>query len=450
MSVFITERFPSFGTADAVVFDSEVQDYRGLLAAVQEWRGLLDAYGVRAGEVVAVEGPASADLCAALLALMERKAVLVPLTPLPAAKRAEFHEIAEVEAIITVGTGAEQRAHNVTGRTAAHPLYQQLRERGAPGLVLFSSGTTGRSKATVLDLEKAMARYGPPTRPKRTLSFLNFDHIGGINTLLHTLSQGGTLVTLRERTPDAVCAAIERHRVEILPTTPTFLNMLLISGAYQRHDLSSLTLMTYGTEPMPPKTLERVHATMPWARLKQTYGLSELGILPTRSKSDDSLWVKIGGAGFEYEIRDGILWIRSEMAMLGYLNAPAPFDEQGFFNTQDSVEVDGDYVRILGRASEIINVGGEKVFPGEVENVLLELPEIAEATVAGRPSPVTGMVVRAVVKPSPQAPSDPKELARRAKAHCRSRLEAFKVPVVVEVSDADHHNDRFKKARAAL
>lgn len=153
------------------------------------------------------------------------------------------------------------------------------------------------------------------------------------------------------------------------------------------------------------RTLQRLHEALPDARLKQTYGLSELGILPTKSRSDDSLWVRLSGPGFAYEIRDGILWIRSETAMLGYLNAPAPFDDRGFFNTQDAVEVDGDYVRILGRKSEIINVAGEKVHPSEVEDVLLDHPEIADATVTGRPNPVTGMVVAATVKtPGPGGP----------------------------------------------
>jgi acyl-CoA synthetase (AMP-forming)/AMP-acid ligase II len=243
-----------------------------------------------------------------------------------------------------------------------------------------------------------------------------------------------------------VCAAIAEYGVEVLPTTPTFLNMLLISGAYQRYDLGSLGLITYGTEPMPLGTLQRLKAALPAVRFKQTYGLSELGILPTKSKADDTLWVRLGGAGFEYRIRDGVLWIRSEMAMLGYLNAPAPFDDEGFFNTQDAVETDGDYVRILGRKSEIINVAGEKVYPSEVEDVLLGLPVIAEATVSGKPSHVTGMVVKAVVKVT--EPIEQRALLRQVREHCSTRLEAFKIPCIVEISESEHHNDRFKKTRS--
>jgi acyl-CoA synthetase (AMP-forming)/AMP-acid ligase II len=292
-----------------------------------------------------------------------------------------------------------------------------------------------------------LAKYGEPKRPQRILSFLNLDHIGGINTLFHTLSQGGAVVTVADRTPDSVFATIAEHRVDVLPTTPTFLNMVLISGVLERYATDSLKLITYGTEPMPPLTLQRLAAALPDIRLKQTYGLSELGILPTRSRSDGELWIKLGNAGFEHRIVDGVLWIRSDMAMLGYLNAPAPFDEDGFFNTQDMVETDGEYVRILGRRSEIINVGGEKVYPTEVENVLLEIPNIAEATVSGHASPVTGMVVKAVVRLA--APEDDRAVRRHVREYCKGRLERFKVPVVVEVSAQAQHSDRFKKIRGA-
>ncbi|MFE9256589.1 fatty acid--CoA ligase family protein [Streptomyces sp. NPDC006879] len=453
MTSWFLERMQGFGDADAIIVGDRSHSYAHLLERVAAWQRRFERHGIRAGRVVALEGVSSAEACAGLLALLACKAIAVPLTPLPAAKRAEFLALAQAESVITLdGAGdpdgvSDRTTH--TGRKANHEIYGRLRAGDRPGLVVFSSGTTGRSKATALDFGRMLDRYGPARRPQRTLGFLNLDHIGGINTVLHTLSQGGALVTIGARTPETVCGAISAHRIQLLPTTPTFLNMLLISGAAERHDLSSLELVTYGTEPMPQGTLSRLAAALPGVRLKQTYGLSELGIMPTKSRSDDSLWVKLGGAGFDYRIRDHILWIRSDQAMLGYLNAPAPFDADGYFNTQDAVEVDGEYVRILGRDSEIINVAGEKVYPSEVESVLLEMDLIADATVSGRPSHVTGQVVRATVKLADGYASapDPREVSRQVRAHCRRRLEAFKVPVVVEISDADHHSDRFKKAR---
>ena len=441
------DRLTLFGDADAVVFGGRTYSYKDLLRSVDDWRDFLVGHGIAAGDVVSIEGRSSVHMCAGLIALVERGAIVVPLTPLPPAKRQEFHEVAQIEVIIQVGDDGERTCER-TGVRADHELYGRLRGEGHPGLVLFSSGTSGRSKASVLDFDKVLGRYGEPRRPQRILSFLNLDHIGGINTLLHTLSQGGAIVTVGDRTPDGVFATIAEHRVEVLPTTPTFLNMVLISGVLERYSTESLKLITYGTEPMPLRTLQRLKAALPNVRFKQTYGLSELGILPTRSRSDDTLWVKIGGAGFEYKIIDNVLWIRSNMAMLGYLNAPAPFDEDGFFNTQDVVETDGDYIRILGRRSEIINVGGEKVYPAEVESVLFELPNIAEVTVSGQPSHITGMVVKATVQLVEE--EDERSLRKRIRQHCRERLEPYKIPAVIEVSTAAQHSDRFKKIRSAV
>ena len=181
-----------------------------------------------------------------------------------------------------------------------------------------------------------------------------------MNTLFHVLCHGGTAITAGSRSPDAICAAIQTHRIQLLPTTPTFIRMLLISEAIKRYDLSSLEVVTYGTEPMPENTLAHACSALPRVRFKQTYGLSELGIMATRSRDARSIWLKLGGPGFEHKIVEQTLWIRSASAMLGYLNAPSPFDSDGWFNTQDFVEVDGEYVRILGRRTELINVGGEK------------------------------------------------------------------------------------------
>ncbi|MFD5075725.1 class I adenylate-forming enzyme family protein [Streptomyces sp. NPDC058371] len=447
MANSLTHRLSGFGAADAVVFDDRTYSYEQLLGMVAEWQDLLDANNVRAGEVVTLEGAYSPKACAGMIALIERGVVVVPLTTLPDAKRAEFLDVAEVEVTITVDHDGADVIRR-TGRSAEHALYEQLRAAGRPGLVLFSSGTTGRSKASVLDFSKVLARYGEGGKAHRILSFLSLDHIGGINTLLHTLTQGGTVVTVGERTPDSVFAAIARHDVQILPTTPTFLNMVLISGVLERYDTSALRLVTYGTEPMPERTLRRLAGQLPDVRLKQTYGLSELGILPTKSRGDATLWVKLGNSGFEHKIIDDVLWIRSDMAMLGYLNAPAPFDDEGFFNTQDVVETDGDWIRILGRRSEIINVGGEKVYPSEVESIVLEVPGIAEVTVSGRPSHVTGMVVKATVQLADGVEEDARSVSRRVREHCRTKLEGFKVPALVEVSTEQHHSDRFKKTRA--
>ena len=263
--------------------------------------------------------------------------------------------------------------------------------------------------------------------------------------MFHTLSNGGAVIAVDDRTPDRVCELIERFGADLLPTSPTFLNLLLVGHAHERYDISSLRVITYGTEPMPQSTLDRLSAAFPNVKIQQTYGLIELGVLRAKSKDRQSLWVRIGGEGYETRVRHGLLEIKARSAMLGYLNAPSPFTDDGWFMTGDAVEVEGDYFRILGRKSELINVGGEKVYPAEVESVLQELDNVREVTVFAEPNAITGNIVCArarLVEPEPLP-----AFTARLKTHCRGRMERFKIPVRVEIVESVLFNDRFKKAR---
>ena len=436
-----------WGQRPALIWREQEWSYDQLCDAVETWLDELIRREIHPGSTLAICGDYSPSLCALLIATLLNRNIVVPLAPATARGWDQMMDVAEVEFMIEFG---DDDSWQITDRhrKVAHPLLRQLADRGAPGLILFSSGSTGQSKASALDFDKLLEKFRSPRSAYRTLVFLLPDHIGGINTLCHVLCHGGTLAPAKERTPEAVCSAIEKNRIQLLPTTPTFLRMLLISDAIKRHDLSSLEIVTYGTEPMPASTLAAIREALPRVRFKQTYGLSELGIMPTQSRSSDSLWLKLGNAGFEHRIVDGVLWLRSESAMLGYLNAPSPFDDEGWFNTQDVVEVEGEYVRIIGRKSELINVGGEKVHPTEIENVLLQLDNVRDATVFSKPNAVTGQVVGARI--TPVKSEEPEAFKQRVRAFCKARLERFKVPAVIEIMDADHHGVRFKKMRGAV
>jgi acyl-CoA synthetase (AMP-forming)/AMP-acid ligase II len=145
---------------------------------------------------------------------------------------------------------------------------------------------------------------------------------------------------------------------------------------------------------------------------------------------------------------DGILQIKAKSAVLGYLNAPSPFTEDGWFNTEDAVEVDGEYLKILGRKSELINVGGEKVYPAEVESVIKELDTVADVTVFGESNPITGNIVCAdVVSVVELEGPKKKEFIAKLKSHCSQRLQNYKVPVKVNLVTAQPSGERFKKVR---
>jgi len=170
-------------------------------------------------------------------------------------------------------------------------------------------------------------------------------------------------------------------------------------------------------------------------------------ILRSKSKGPDSLWVKVGGEGYETKIVKGVLWIRAESSMLGYLNAPNPFDAEGWFNTGDTVETDGEYIRILGRKSEIINVGGEKVFPVEVEGVLQMMEGMEDVTVIGESNPIMGQIVKARVKLNTEESLS--KFRKRMHSFCREKLPKYKIPQKVEVVTSRLHGERFKKLRQA-
>jgi acyl-coenzyme A synthetase/AMP-(fatty) acid ligase len=221
--------------------------------------------------------------------------------------------------------------------------------------------------------------------------------------------------------------------------------MLLISRAFELADLSSLKVITYGAETMPESTLARLRGVFPWVELRQTYGMIELGVMRAKSKSSDTLWVKLGGEGYQLRVVDGILQIKAESAMLGYLKAPSPFTEDGYFITGDRVEQDGDYLRILGRDSDLINVAGQKVYPTEVETTILELPEVMDAVVYGERHILTGKIVCADV--IAVSGIDLVALRHSIKRHCAACLQPFMVPVRINFPAEGIYTARLKRRR---
>ena len=423
--------------------------YGELLEEIARWHARLDERGVAKRARVAVIGEYSLGSAALFLALIQREAIIVPFADDDASVIDGRMRLIGVRAAVDFRRGEAIRLLDAEeGAIEEHPLIEACASHGTAGIVMFTSGSTGKSKAVLYRADHLIAKFQNPGKKRhRTLLFLKFDHIGGINTFFAVLSQGGTIVASSSRQAARICQLIQEARVSLLPTTPSFLTMLVMSKFYESHDLSSLEVITYGTEVMPQSTLLAIAKIFPQAKLKQTYGLTELGIMSTHSKSNESKWVKLGGEGVAWKVVSGILWIKTPTPMLGYLNAPSPFDAEGWYNTEDQVEVDGEYLKFLGRRSEIINVGGEKVYPQEVEDVLLEMPNVAEVLIRGVSNPVTGQTVCAEVVL--REPEDVREFRRRLRVFCQDRLARYKIPTVVRLSDKPFTGSRLKKYRLA-
>lgn len=437
----LIDRFRAAGATPAIIErDGTITTYAALVAGIETLVDRFAAAGIGPGTSVQLIGDFGATDIAWMIALWNRGAIVAPVAPTSLEMAASFAEVGDAAFIARPGEDALEPG---PGRSA-RPLYGDL--GGGPGLVIFSSGTTGAPKGAVHGVDRLLTKFGAPGKAMRTVGFLLFDHISGVDTALYTLAAGGALICLPGRDPATVCSVIEATRAEVLPTAPSFLNMLLMSGAVERHDLSSLKIITYGGEMMPQGVLERVTAAFPGVRVIQKYGASEIGALRSKSVADTSRWIEFDSNGADWRVVDGLLEIRTKTAMLGYLNAPSPFTDDGWYRTGDRVEVDGTRLRFLGRDGDLISVGGQKVYPAEVEAALREVDGVLDAVVFGKAHPMLGASVCARVQVASDAPG-PAELRTRVRTRLRGVLEPYKIPQKMEFTDEALQNARFKNIR---
>jgi long-chain acyl-CoA synthetase len=439
---FLTN-FKNYNSKAAIIWHNESYTYFEILEKIEYWYFKLKE--IQVGAVVGLESDFSPETIAILFTLISKNAIIVPLDNSQSEKNTKKIEIAQLDYLIKIDHLENVEILCIEKVENKNLLYDSLIKSATPGLVLFTSGSSGQPKAAFHNLSKLLLKFQTKRDSLLTINFLLFDHWGGLNTLFHILANGGTVVFLENRNPDYVCELIDKWKVALLPTSPTFLNMMLLSRAYERHNLKSLKIITYGSEPMPESVLQKLNKYFPNIKLQQTYGLIELGVMSSKSKNNESLWVKIGGNGYETRVIDGLLEIKSDSAMIGYLNAESPYTEDGWFRTGDAVEVDGEYFKILGRKSELINVGGEKVYPQEVENLILSIDHVLDVQVYGEKHPFTGNIVCAKILFDDKCEID--ILKKEIKQTCKKMLESFKVPVKIFITNETLYSNRFKKQR---
>ena len=177
----------------------------------------------------------------------------------------------------------------------------------------------------------------------------------------------------------------------------------------------------------------------------QTFGTSETGILNTTSKSSDSLFFKIDDPDRETKVINGELFIRSKTGIKGYLDHDnSNFMDDGWFATGDLVEESEDgYLRVIGRKNDVIYVGGLKVMPSEIENVINLVDGVIDASVYGAENIITGnMVCCKIVK---KEGYDSKALKVSIRKFCKLKLESYKIPSKFIFEENLRFSNRFKK-----
>ena len=429
----------------AIIYNGKKYSYNELYIKIKEIENFIKDK-IKSGEVVAILADYSFVSIALFFALYENKNIIAPITS--TSQKEIDGKVKESFSTKIINLENENLVITNIKSEASHKIINDLQTSKCAGLILFSSGSTGAPKAMIHNLDTLVDSYGDKKQKQiNMLVFLMFDHIGGINTMLNILSMNATMIIPQNRNADDICQLIEEYKIAVLPSSPTFLNLILINRSYEKYDLSSLRMITYGTETMPEGLLGRLKAVFSKVKFLQTFGTSETGIAATSSKSSSSTFMKIDDENLEYKIVDNELWLRSKTQILGYLNrSMESFTNDGWFKTGDLVELDNEgFIKIIGRNKEIINVGGQKVLPSEVESVLLGMDEIEDCLVYGEQNAITGQSVSCdVVLKHGIDDSGFKILVRK---FCKDKLDNFKIPTRVNFVQKTEFTERFKKSR---
>lgn len=441
--IWFIENFKKFDKKIAIVFKNQNYSYSDLYNQIKEIEtNILPK--IKKGEVVSILSDYSFESIALFIALYKNKNIIVPITTMIESEIKDRIEESYTDKIIKIANKEYQIEENNSNKK--HQMIKNLQANSQSGLILFSSGSTGKPKAMIHNFDNLVEHYKDKKEKSiNMILFLMFDHIGGLNTLLNILSMGATAIIPENRNADDVCKLLQDYKIMVLPSSPTFLNLILMSKANEKYDLSSLRMITYGTETMPESLLNKLKIAFPKVKFLQTFGTSETGIANTSSKSSNSTLMKIDDSELEYKIVDDELWLKSKIQVMGYLNSSMDsFTSDGWFKTGDLVETTEDgYIKIIGRNKEVINVGGEKVLPNEVESVILEINEIEDCMVYGEVNIITGQTVVCDVVLKKEV----ENIKKTIRLFCKDKLDSFKIPTKVNMVEKTNFSDRFKKIR---
>ncbi|HEY4605827.1 MAG TPA: AMP-binding protein [Blastococcus sp.] len=325
---------------------------------------------------------------------------------------------------------------------------------GDVAALFYTSGTTGRPKGAMVthenfltSVENVIRCRGLRRDPEQaTLISVPLFHVTGCCSQFMTqVALGGTSVIMPRFEPAAFLRAVEEHRITLVTSVPTIYELVLRHPAFPSTDVSSVEVLSYGGAPIAPELVHRLLAAFPSARLGNGFGLSETSALATFLPHEYAAGFA-DAVGFATPVDDlrlafpdpitgvGELLIRGPNVVAGYWGDPERTAEtfrDGWLHTGGVARIDDGIVRIVDRAKDMINRGGENVYSVEVENALCGHPDVIEVAVVGVPDPVMGEKVGAVVLPQPGVTAE--ALVPSLIAYAREQLADFKVPQFVRV-----------------
>jgi acyl-coenzyme A synthetase/AMP-(fatty) acid ligase len=305
------------------------------------------------------------------------------------------------------------------------------------GILLPTSGTTGAPKIVRHHLDLLLMPLTGYARTERRRTMIGYHPVSfsGLKVTLAAMSARGELVALSEATVPRLAQAAMHFAPDEFRGTPTIMRTILSLLGAEAADLPFARIALAG-ETIDQTLLDQLRVLLPRTELWQIYGASEIGAFMTVKDGRAGFparWLDEGIGTVRMRLVDGVLEVASPVAMLGYLGMPMrrPEDPPEWWRTGDMIGIDGDRAQFLGRADSVINVGGAKVRPEEVEQALLGIPGVADARVFGRRNPITGNLVAAEIA---AAPGEDLTLLRVAIMRAASSsLERHKVPQFLSV-----------------
>ncbi|MSR06033.1 MAG: long-chain fatty acid--CoA ligase [Gemmatimonadetes bacterium] len=323
-------------------------------------------------------------------------------------------------------------------------------------VLLYTGGTTGVSKGAMLtqrnlscNVQQLIAWFHQPLGQEVQLAALPIFHSFGMTVCMaFPLSIAATLVLVpNPRDIKSVLQAIVKHRVTLAPQVPAMFNAVTQFSGVEKLDLRSIKICNSGSAPLSVDVLER-YEKLTGAKICEGYGLTETS--PVTHCNPVESMRKVGAIGVPLPSTDarvvdtdegtrdlpagepGELILRGPQVMKGYWNKPeetANSIRNGWFHTGDLATMDADgYFRIVGRKKDMIIASGFKVFPDEVDRVLMAHASVLEAATIGVPDAKKGESVKSFVVLRPGMSASAGELAE----HCRAELAPFKVPKEIE------------------
>lgn len=433
-----------FGDTQYLIQNNTFLTYNELLIQIEEKLSIIKKSGLKAGDNLAIYDDFNTNSISTFLAAIKAQITVIPILK----SDKENNNINENNKLAQCGSyyyfSEDYSDINFQYLEKENNFLKEIGNNENAHIIIFSSGSTGTPKGVVHKADGLLnENLTNKTHCLKTLQFLVFDHIGGINTFLNTLFSGGTLCVPPSKKPDEIVDFIEHFGVNLLPTTPSFLNLLLVSKALKSKELKSLKAISYGTEPMTESTLKRLKDVLPNVKFIQTFGTTETGILHLKSKSSTSTALKLDSSKYDHKIVKGILHIRSKRQAIGTLQN-GKF-ENSWIATGDEIKtIENGFIEILGNKKTLINVGGKKVYAVEVENEVLKLPFINDCLVYAEPNRLLGEIVACDLVINKEYVGNPK---RALKQKLSENLDSFKIPMKIYLVNAIKKTSSLKKAR---